>query len=1385
MSSNALKSITGDGSSVIHFGGSTSLIIDLTGVDAITLGKIGHIDLGAGITLKIDSLDQLGGAKILTGEGRIEATSDDIILSSSYSVTKDLTVNAGGKDARGNAEILDTITYAASQVGKDIIGTEGNDYLVGSYFDDTFLPKDGNDVLTGWAGKDIFKIDGKGHKVILDSEGIDTLDLSLANKEADVDLTSGGKIGDITTIQLGAGSQEGVAGQTGLNTNIMLIIDVSGSMGGTRLSDAKQAAIDLLDAYDNAGNIAVRIIKFESSATSNFNGADEWMDIDTAKNIVNGLSADGGTQYNAAVSVGKQAFNSGQEGGFISDGTNVSFFLSDGEGGGINQSSWEDFLIQNDITSHAVGFGGITSKSGLQPIAFDGTKVNLPTDDHTTGDIEPVLEVDTSNLGETLIDTAKLDFIENLIGTDFKDTLTGNSLDNTIEGGAENDTLSGLGGDDKLVGGSGIDTAVYRGDFKDKDGNELYEVTQNGSGWTVSDKTTNRDGTDTLANDIEFLQFSDQTVELKGQSLKTAAEIFSENGYYSTFADFANASYYTKGSTFSNWSDNSFRESSYLKFANMDGFSLLSSSDLGITSGNFTSSVLGGLIDFPVQYYFSDSGFDGTVSGRYEGNSANAIVGRASDSLFLSFGGTDGIFDIVADITKPVGGFKTHYDQYTPLIDAIDNYLTTHSEITDVYVTGHSLGGAMAEAFMREHLDTKYHAVTFEAAPYGFLGDTFSVDTRLLQFEFSGDLIPDMGVNSGYVVSIEDADKLSFTNDFSLNPLKYHGMDLSHAFAQFLDNEKITIQTEDMVFGELISIPVDLTKLTFGEGNDEITYATLINGLTKGLKMLAGGFAGSPTTIALNALEILDHIKNLWNQAGNSHRTILSHLGNDVVYGGDLSDQLYGGDGNDRLSGGRGDDSLYGGNGDDILDEPNRITPNFEENLKRAMDNILGEYKSFLDNPATDTIIQKSLDTLWSATAKGGVVAVNGTLMSLVTAQGLASAGTTLLQDFAKAFAINKVGDLANELLSWRAAGNDILVGGLGDDIYFVDTISDQVIEKQNEGNFDTVIAVGKRGVNEWFNSQDYTIPENVEVFIAKDDVFSPSENFNVKANNLETHYLIGNSANNRLEGGNGTDILFGGGDVDLLIGGNGDDILFGGLYKNGKETVAKYHTLSDKITETVNIYADVVSFDQVDVGFYMGGYGKDIMIGELSENAYGSTDLDKDGNNNGDNDGDNDYFFIDVNISTDNKSNVDTIKNFYVAGSDSSADDWLVFSAEQLGLNETYMKDTLGWDKDTLNVLGTDITTYNLDLDAGGTFSSEHFFKVNGIENYKKEFFLDNEPAFILDTNNGNFYFDKDGDSTIGDEILLANIDRHPNGDVLSDMHANQILITPDFDWV
>ncbi|MGJ8687298.1 MAG: VWA domain-containing protein, partial [Spongiibacteraceae bacterium] len=171
------------------------------------------------------------------------------------------------------------------------------------------------------------------------------------------------------------------------DTNIMIILDTSGSMGDnsgidkpgpgnyTRLEAAVIAIKQLLDAYDALGNVKVKLITFASN-----DSREDWSSIAAAKTILDSLSDGGGTDYDEALE-GAMSSTGFTQSGAISGANNVSYFLSDGEPTeqrGVSngeEDTWEAFLSLHDIYSYAIGMGtGITTsaQNELNQVAYDG-----------------------------------------------------------------------------------------------------------------------------------------------------------------------------------------------------------------------------------------------------------------------------------------------------------------------------------------------------------------------------------------------------------------------------------------------------------------------------------------------------------------------------------------------------------------------------------------------------------------------------------------------------------------------------------------------------------------------------------------------------------------------------------------------------------------------------------------------------------------------------------------------------------------------------------------------------------------------------------------------------------------------------------------------------
>jgi len=220
------------------------------------------------------------------------------------------------------------------------------------------------------------------------------------------------------------------------------------------------------------------------------------------------------------------------------------------------------------------------------------------------------------------------------------------------------------------------------------------------------------------------------------------------------------------------------------------------------------------------------------------------------------------------------------------------------------------------------------------------------------------------------------------------------------------------------------------------------------------------------------------------------------------IVGTNLTDDfLLGTSGADIISGGLttttavsdGSDTMQGGAGDDI----------------------------YIVNDTTDVIIEA---------ANGGVdtvfASVNYTLANEVENIGAAGAvGVTLIG--------NSKDNILDGTTSTQA---DTLIGGAGNDTYFLG-VSDKVIETTGSaGGTDTVFAS---------SAIDLTIATSANYLLGVENaILTGSAAVNILGNSL-ANQLSGNSAVNTLTGGAGNDILDGGLDslVDTLIGGLGDDI--------------------------------------------------------------------------------------------------------------------------------------------------------------------------------------------------------------------------------------------------
>ena len=175
---------------------------------------------------------------------------------------------------------------------------------------------------------------------------------------------------------------------------------------------------------------------------------------------------------------------------------------------------------------------GYAESSGNSNFYIDGNQLKIKTSpDYETQSSYTVVVRVTDAEGLTSPDLYSTLIVNDLAdkntGTPSNDTITGGDGIDEINALAGNDLISGGKGNDIIDGGAGSDTSVYSGKFSN------YSFTRSTSSLEVADqRTITNEGTDTLSN-IEYIQFSDQTVEeSKVDIVKTYSGKFSDYKFY-------------------------------------------------------------------------------------------------------------------------------------------------------------------------------------------------------------------------------------------------------------------------------------------------------------------------------------------------------------------------------------------------------------------------------------------------------------------------------------------------------------------------------------------------------------------------------------------------------------------------------------------------------------------------------------------------------------------------------------------------------------------------------------------------------------------------------------------------------------------------------------
>ena len=246
-----------------------------------------------------------------------------------------------GNDGPGTFEVgsADDVTFNGAKDGvltsngePIVITTVGNSY-VGTANGETIFTLDLNETT----GDYDFTLTGQmDHADGNNPNDVINLAFDVIGKDSDGD-TLGGKINvqvfddapvahdDINSYQVQ---------QSQKDFNIVMILDISGSMEGSKLALLKSSVANLLQDYNdyNGGNVKVHIVPFATSdsPSATFNVTSD-VELNAAVNYVNGMNANGFTNYEAPMQSAIDWLQGNSSNDPISGADTYAYFVSDGE----------------------------------------------------------------------------------------------------------------------------------------------------------------------------------------------------------------------------------------------------------------------------------------------------------------------------------------------------------------------------------------------------------------------------------------------------------------------------------------------------------------------------------------------------------------------------------------------------------------------------------------------------------------------------------------------------------------------------------------------------------------------------------------------------------------------------------------------------------------------------------------------------------------------------------------------------------------------------------------------------------------------------------------------------------------------------------------------